>query len=175
MSDSDEDPKWLVDYAEEPTRYDEDWLAAEFDRLERCDLSEDDYSGAADTLVGRSDDGGYLIFVRPDGGEYAVPADVEAGPDDLDLNSLEWAPNPAPEQPPAHTLDQWLQARVPKRSYDRIYSQIILDIREEHAEALAKNEIAPRLVIVRGYLSVAWALFTELRFVGAVTRVFRGS
>lgn len=42
--------------------------------------------------------------------------------------------------PPAQELEQWLQSLVSRKSYERIYSQMILNIREEYYEALVNKE-----------------------------------
>jgi len=62
------------------------------------------------------------------------------------------------QRPPAYFLDNWLRILVSKKSYERIYSQIIIDTREEYFEALAaRRETKARWILVRCYLSAAWA------------------
>lgn len=39
--------------------------------------------------------------------------------------------------PPGHNLSEWLRFMLPKKTFDRVFSQIIMDYRDEYYEALA--------------------------------------
>jgi hypothetical protein len=67
------------------------------------------------------------------------------------------------QKPPGFSLERFLRFLVSKKSYERVYGQIIADMREEYFEALhAGEKRKARWIVVRAYVSVLTALLMLL-------------
>ena len=66
-------------------------------------------------------------------------------------------------KPPCYTIDHIIQFFVSKKSYERIYREIIEDMREEYIIALNDGQMMKvRFIVIRSYGSVVWAWLIQL-------------
>ena len=66
------------------------------------------------------------------------------------------------QKPPAYRLDRMLRFLVTRKSYKRIYREIIEDMREEFNEAMSQGDnLHAKWIKLRCYLSVTWAALIQ--------------
>jgi hypothetical protein len=79
---------------------------------------------------------------------------------------------------PGYRLDHFLKGVFSKKSYERVFSQVIIDTREEYIEAIAAGaERHARWIKFRCYLLVIWVALLQMpaALVAAVVRKLGGS
>jgi hypothetical protein len=67
------------------------------------------------------------------------------------------------QHPPGFWLDRFLHLLFSKKSYERVYSQMIIDMREEYFEALSLGRLrTAQWTVIRCYCAVLWAWTTQI-------------
>lgn len=73
------------------------------------------------------------------------------------------APTRLVQRPPAMKLDHLLRFFASKKTYECVYSQIVIDTREEYVEAIATgDERKARWIVARCYWSVLSAFLVQI-------------